>query len=127
MAQQKRMTRSDKKDGVVVVSFAVTHVGIDTERQLGQELREYIKDENPPQMLIDLSSVSYVYSGPLGILTAMDRDISQQGGVLKFCSVTAYVLETFRAAGLLRLFDVHGNCEEALASFNQTPGSTVAG
>ena len=126
MAEQGRMTRCDKKDGVVVVSFGVTHVGIDTDSQLGQELREYIKDEAAARVLIDLSGVSYVSSGPLGVLTAFERDLSQQGGMLKFCSVTAYVLETFRAAGLLRLFDVHENCEQALATFNQTPGGTVA-
>ncbi len=125
MAEQERMTRSVKKDGVVVVSFLATHVGIDTEHQLREELQEYIQDEQP-QVLLDLSGVSYVSSGPLGVLTAVERDVSGRKGRLVFCSVGAYVLETFRAAGLLRLFTVYETCEEALDSFGQSSGSTVS-
>ncbi|MCK4299521.1 MAG: STAS domain-containing protein [Planctomycetes bacterium] len=125
MAEQERMTRSVKKDGVVVTSFLATHVGIDTEHQLREELQEYIQDEQP-QVLLDLSGVSYVSSGPLGLLTAIERDVSGREGRLVFCSVSAYVLETFRAAGLLRLFTVYETCEEALGSFGQSSGSTVS-
>jgi len=127
MAEQPRMTRSVKKDGVVVITFLATHVGIDTEHQLRQELQEYIKGEDKPQVLIDLGDVSYVSSGPLGVLTAVERDVAERKGRLVFCALNAYVLETFRAAGLLRLFEVHENCEEAIASFTQPPGGTVAG
>ena len=127
MAEQERMTRSEEKDGVVVVSFLATHVGIDTEGRLSQELKDCTGDATSPQVLISLAGVSYVSSGPLGVLTALERDVSKRGGTLKFCAVAAYVMETFRAAGLLRLFEVHDNCQEALASFKQTPGGTVAG
>jgi len=126
MGEREQMTRSVTKDDVVVISFVVSHVGIDSEHQLGEEFQEYVKDRESPQVVIDLSDVSYVSSGPLGVLTALERDIAQGKGALKFCSVSPYVLETFRAAGLLRLFDVHDNCEEALASFKQSPGGTVA-
>lgn len=125
MAEQERMTKSVEKDGVVVISLLATHVGIDTEHQLREELQEYIQDEQP-QVLLDLSGVSYVSSGPLGVLTAIERDVSGRKGRLVFCSVSAYVLETFRAAGLLRLFTVYKTCEEALDSFGQSSGSTVS-
>ena len=126
MAERERMTGSVKKDGVVVISFLATHVGIDTEHQLREELQEYIQDQQRPQVLLDLSGVSYVSSGPLGVLTAIERDVSGREGRLVFCSVSAYVLETFRAAGLLRLFTVYETCEEALDSFGQSSGSTVS-
>ena len=126
MAERERMTGSVKKDGVVVISFLATHVGIDTEHQLREELQEYIQDQQQPQVLLDLSGVSYVSSGPLGVLTAIERDVSGREGRLVFCSVSGYVLETFRAAGLLRLFTVYETCEEALGSFGQSSGSTVS-
>lgn len=127
MAEAQQMTKSVKQDGVVVIRFLATHVGIDTEHQLHRELREHIGDGQQPQVLINLSDVSYVSSGPLGVLTAFDREVAERKGRLVFCAVSPYVLETFRAAGLLRLFEVHENCEEALASFAQPGGSTVAG
>ena len=127
MPEKGRMTKAVKKDDVVVVSFLVTHVGIDTEQRLRQELQEHLKDAPKPRVLIDLADVSYVSSGPLGILTALERRVAEQEGKLAFCAVSPYVLETFRAAGLLRLFDVYENCEEALASFQSGPEGTVAG
>ncbi len=72
MAERERMTGSVKKNGVVVISFLATHVGIDTEHQLREELQEYIQDQQQPQVLLDLSGVSYVSSGPLGLLTAIE-------------------------------------------------------
>jgi len=126
MAERERMTRSVKKDGVVVVSFLATHVGVDTEHQLRQELHEHIQEEQRPQVLVDLSGVSYVSSGPLGVLTAIERDVSERKGRLVFCSVSAYVLETFRAAGLLRLFAVYQTCEEAMDSFTESSASTTS-
>ena len=127
MPEKGRMTKAVKKDGVVVVTFLVSHVGIDTEHRLRQELQEYIKDAPKPRVLIDLADVSYVSSGPLGVLTALERQVTEQQGKVAFCAVTPYVLETFRAAGLLRLFDVYDNCDEALASFQLGPEGTVAG
>ncbi len=126
MAEQEQMTRSVKKDGVVVVSFLSTHVGIDTEHGLREELQACIKDQEQPQVIIDLSDVSYVSSSPLGVLTAFERDISGRKGRLVFCAVGPYVLETFRAAGLLRLFTVCENCEEALDGFGPSAGGTLS-
>jgi anti-anti-sigma regulatory factor len=71
MPEKGRMTKAVQKDDVVVVSFLVTHVGIDTEQRLRQELQEHLKDAPKPRVLIDLGDVSYVSSGPLGILTAL--------------------------------------------------------
>lgn len=128
MTEAQQMTKSVRKDGVVVVSFLTRHVGIDSEHRLRRELMEHIGDESEPRVLIDLSDVSYVSSGPLGVLTAFEREVTERKGRLVFCSASPYVLETFRAAGLLRLFEVYDNREEALASFAGTGGgSTVAG
>ena len=127
MPEQGRMTKAVKKDGVVVVTFLVSHVGIDTEHRLRQELQEYIKDAPKLRVLIDLADVSYVSSGPLGVLTALERQATEREGKVVFCAVAPYVLETFRAAGLLRLFQVYENCEEALASLKPGPEGTVAG
>jgi anti-anti-sigma factor len=127
MPEKGQMTKAVKKGDVVVVSFLVGHVGIDTEHRLRQELQEHTKEAPKPQVLIDLADVSYVSSGPLGVLTAFERQVSEREGKLAFCAVSPYVLETFRAAGLLRLFDVYENCEEALASFPPGPEGTVPG
>jgi len=127
MPEKGPMTKAVKKSGVVVVSFLVGHVGIDTEHRLRQELQEYVKETPKPKVLIDLADVSYVSSGPLGVLTAFERQTSEREGKLAFCAVSPYVLETFRAAGLLRLFDVYENCEEALASFAPGPEGTAPG
>jgi len=126
MADEKRMTKCVEKDGVVVVSFLATHVGIDTEHRLREELQACIEGREQPRVVIDLSDVSYVSSSPLGVLTAFEREVSGRQGKLVFCAVGPYVLETFRAAGLLRLFTVCGNLEEALDSFGSTAGGTLS-
>ena len=126
MAEQERMTKCVEQDGVVVVSFLAAHVGIDTEHRLREELQACTKDQEQPQVIINLSGVSYVSSSPLGVLTAFERDVSGRKGKLVFCAVGPYVLETFRAAGLLRLFTVCENCEEALDGFGPSAGGTLS-
>jgi anti-anti-sigma factor len=124
--QQERLTSVEARHDVIVVTFNVPHVGIDSEPKLREELDSAIIGIEHPRVLVDLDGVSYVSSGPLGVFTAFERQISEEKGQLKFCGVKAYVMETLRAAGLLRLFDVFNNCEEALADFGSSPGATVS-
>jgi len=124
--QQERMTNIETKHGVIMVTFNAPHVGIDTERKLKDELESAVIGIEKPQVLLDLQGVSYVSSGPLGVLTAFERRVTEENGSLKFCGISAYVTETLRAAGLLRLFDVYENCEEALADFDAPPNDNVS-
>jgi anti-sigma B factor antagonist len=70
-------------------------------------------------IIINLSSISYISSSGIRIFVGMVRELNKQGRKLKLCSITPPVKKVFDVVELLDLFDVYATEEEAIASLKR--------
>ena len=73
--------------------------------------------EGKIQVLLDLAWVKQIDAGGLGELVASHVTLDEKGGALKLMHMTESVHELMTITKLLKVFDVHDDEPEALASF----------
>jgi len=72
----------------------------------------------PQRLIINFSKVRFAGSGTIGILVEAAKQLSQEGGILKFCCMDENVRETFRLLGLEgRIFEIFDHEADAIAAF----------
>jgi len=113
------LVKRETKEGVIIVTFNKDRLGYEEEAGLRQEFWQVTEGVQSPRVLVDLQDVAYVSSGPLGVFLAFNDRVERAGGNLRFCSLSPYVEETFRATRLRRLLATFPNRESALASWEQ--------
>jgi anti-anti-sigma factor len=83
-----------------------------------QELRtcyeSHLRKKGRPEVVVDLSGVSFAGSAALGHFTALHREARKNGGRLIFCHVEPTVREVFRASRLESLFEFAADRAAAL-------------
>jgi len=67
--------------------------------------------------VLDLSAVSMIDSSGIGLLVRYLTSAKQQGGGLKLLNPTTFAIRTLKMIGLLNLFEVFQDQDQALASF----------
>lgn len=68
--------------------------------------------------LIDLGEVSMLDSSGIGLLVKCLTAAKQHGGSLKLLNPSKFSVQTLRMTGLLRLFEVFDNEQQAVDSFH---------
>jgi anti-sigma B factor antagonist len=69
------------------------------------------------RFILDLAEVPMIDSSGIGLLVRSLMNLKQQGGAIKLLSPTKFAVQTLKMIGLLNLFEVFEEQEEALASF----------
>ena len=115
MADKQKTIQWADRQGVRVISFVETEIGIsyDTET-LTAEFDESVQGLDKPKVLLNLDNVSYIASRAIGCLIAFHRQVWQAGGHVVLCNVPEYVMETLRAAKLHHLFEIFETEDAAL-------------
>jgi anti-sigma B factor antagonist len=67
--------------------------------------------------VLDLGDVSMLDSSGIGLLVMYLNNAKQRGGSLKLLNPSKFAVQTLKMIGLLKLFDVFQDSEEAVASF----------
>ncbi len=67
--------------------------------------------------VIDLAEVSMVDSSGIGLLVRCLTAAKQSAGSLKLLNPSKFAVQTLRMTGLLKLFEVFDNLDQAIASF----------
>ena len=95
-----------------------------------QELRSryeaHLRKKGRPEVVIDLSGVSFAGSAALGNFVALHRDARKHGGRLIFCNVDPTVREVFRASKLESLFEFVADRAAALTLIAQGPAAPAS-
>ncbi len=84
-------------------------------RELEQRLEETLTD-GQPNIILDLTAVSFIASDGLGVLIKVRGDARTAGGSLRIVEPPEPVLGVFRTTRLTKLFDIYPSREEAVAS-----------
>jgi anti-sigma B factor antagonist len=69
------------------------------------------------RFILDLAEVPMIDSSGIGLLVRSLMNLKQQGGAIKLLNPTKFAVQTLKMIGLLNLFEVFEEQQEALASF----------
>lgn len=74
-------------------------------------------EENPPNVVLDLSQLSWIDSSGVGVLISVYKRARQAGGDAKVANLQQQPKEIFRLLRLESAFTVFDSVESAVASF----------
>jgi anti-sigma B factor antagonist len=69
------------------------------------------------RFILDLAEVPMIDSSGIGLLVRSLMNLKKQGGAIKLLNPTKFAVQTLKMIGLLNLFEVFEEQQEALASF----------
>jgi len=110
----------ETKGEIIVVSFTDGKI-LDSQRieQVGRELQESVPQAIHKKMLLNFRGVSFMSSAMITKLVMLNKACKAQGVALKFCEVSANVMEVFKITNLNKLFDIQKAEDKALESFDK--------
>jgi anti-anti-sigma factor len=98
-----------------VVAHLAGEAGVDEADELDRNLR-LLGAAKPALVILDMAGVNYIASMGIGALVKFRNEIAHAGGRVVFTSLRPLVLDTFKHAGLLRVFQTYPTVEDALRS-----------
>jgi anti-sigma B factor antagonist len=69
------------------------------------------------RIVINLAEVSMIDSSGIGLLVRFLASTKQRGGGLKFVQPSKFAVQTLRLVGVLNLFEIFDNDDDAVESF----------
>ncbi len=82
-----------------------------------RETLDNLQDHGDVQFVIDLAEVPMIDSSGIGFLVRSLTSVKQRGGSLKLLNPSKMTRQTLKMIGLISLFDIFEDQEQALASF----------
>ncbi len=86
-------------------------------QQIGDEIRQLIDASTNPKVLLNFQGVEHLSSAALGTLITVNNKVRQKGGQLRLCNIDEQIYEVFVITRLNKLFQIHPDAAQALASF----------
>jgi anti-sigma B factor antagonist len=83
-----------------------------------RENLDELMDNGTIRIILELSEVPMIDSSGIGLLVRCMTAAKQRGGAVKLLNPSKFTVQTLKMIGLLNLFEVFENQEEAVASFN---------
>jgi len=104
-----------------------THSGVPVIRlrgdlKLGEPvdgLKQTLGELQIPRVVVNLSEVPMVDSSGIGLLVRTLTTAKQRGGDLRLVSPSKLTVQSLKIVGLLNLFQIFEDDQQAVASFNQ--------
>ena len=85
-------------------------------QDIRDELRETVKQTEPPKFIIDFANVSFMSSIILGVIMGIHLNICKRGGTLNICGMNEMTLRVFKITKLDKVLKIFNSCEEASAA-----------
>jgi len=85
----------------------------DLQRTINESL-----SEGDTRFVINLSEVPMIDSSGIGLLVRFLTSAKKRGGSVKLVNPSSFAQKTLRLVGVLSLFDVYEDDDQAVASFN---------
>ncbi len=86
-------------------------------QQIGDEISSLIEHATNPKLLLNFSNVEHLSSAALGTLITVNNKVRQKGGQLRLSNIDPQIYEVFAITKLNKLFQIHDNAQQAVASF----------
>ncbi len=89
-----------------------TNTAPDAETHLNKLIKEGVK-----KILVNLEKLDYVSSAGLRVLLSTNKQLQNNGGILRICKLNDVVQEIFDISGFSTIFNVFSTEDEALSGF----------
>lgn len=106
---------TDNTQNVAVMNVKGS-VDSDTAPELDSALENLLNNDKD-KIVLNLENVEYLSSAGLRALVKALKDAQNSGGDLRLASVSEPINVIFRTVGMLQMFKMYPNNEEAVASF----------
>lgn len=83
-----------------------------------RENLDELMDNGANRFLLELADVPMIDSSGIGLLVRYMTAAKQRGGAVKLLNPSKFTVQTLKMIGLLNLFEVFQNQDEAVSSFN---------
>ncbi len=116
MSNQNRISVKDVGD-TAVVSFIDSKILDEANiQEMGRELFGLVENGRK-QILLNFSKVEFLSSAALGKLITLDKKVKSSQGQLRLSNIRPEIYEVFAITRLNKLFEIHDDEADALASF----------
>lgn len=105
---------SDRTDNMLMISLK-GRLDAFGASQLDEAARKFIKDDDF-FVVIEMGDVSYLSSGGIRILLAVEKALKKRGGRIHLCNVNPYPLKVLEMAGFAQVFSIYSTREDAIKS-----------
>lgn len=105
-------------DGIAVIECSGRIVFGEESSLLREEVKKAIQG-GAKRIVLNLGEVSYIDSGGLGTLVALETTAHNAGATIKLANLTKRVGDLLQVTKLLTVFEVHPSESEALEAFRQ--------
>lgn len=86
-------------------------------QQIGDAIGQVVEQSTSPKLLLDFKGVEHLSSAALGALISINNKVRKKNGQLRLARIDPQIYEVFAITKLNKLFQIHEDCEQALASF----------
>ena len=116
MSTQNRITVTDVGD-VAVINFVDRKILDEANiQEMGRELYSLIEDQRQ-KLLLNFNNVEFLSSAALGKLISLDKKVKEANGQLRLSNIRPEIYEVFAITRLNKLFEIHDDEADALATF----------
>ena len=118
MAATESLLRISEEDGITRIEFIDRNILDEANiQQIGDEIARLVDDAIQPKMLISFENVDHLSSAALGTLITINNKIKGKDGQLRLANIDPKIYEVFVITKLNRLFQIHEDADQAIASF----------
>jgi anti-sigma B factor antagonist len=119
MGAAMKYAKLKRLDHMLVLTPRGQFVGGDETEELQQILHDLAAEGNMC-LVVNLGETTYISSRALGVLVSGHVNYSKRGARMKICNLSEKTIHVLVITSLLKVFDVHDNEEQAIASFAKT-------
>ena len=118
MAATESLLRISEEDGITRIEFIDRNILDEANiQQIGDEIARLVDDAFQPKMLISFENVDHLSSAALGTLITINNKMKGKDGQLRLANIDPKIYEVFVITKLNRLFQIHDDADQAIASF----------
>lgn len=111
--------RRDRGDVVVLHVVERELSDLVLQDQLQVAFADFVKTHRPRKLLLDLSEVEYCATGVINTFLLLRKNVIEQGGEFKLCSLSESLRLAFRSLNLEKsVFSIHASVPEAIEAFS---------
>lgn len=118
MAEQQAHLAVTESGGVTMVEFADRKILDELSiSEIQDELGRLVAERDDVKLLLSFRNVEHLSSAALGTLINLNKQVQDKQGQLRLSDIAPPIYEVFKITRLYKLFKIHANKQEALASF----------
>lgn len=118
MAETKPSVSIQYVDHATVLTFSDRQILEERNiRTLQESIMSVIDECENIHLVLDFCNVEFLSSAVLGLLIRVSKRVHEDNGQIRLCNINPKIYEVFKITQLTKVFEIHRDIDDALASF----------